>query len=160
MEAGDWITLAAVIIALGIGVASILHTQSLQRKERRERLLNEITEWAVDVLRCEPEVSTPFQAGVKDERSILPVINVDLLTKYRKAAARSEYIRQVALNFEKDLQSAAKKAFDELSNTIEFLSRHATKATVQEVGNYRLRLVLSTKALIKKVAKLKTQGIS
>ncbi|MFC1929455.1 hypothetical protein ACFLW6_01110 [Chloroflexota bacterium] len=46
MELGDWITLSAVLVALGIGVASILHTQSLQKRERRERLLNEIIEWA------------------------------------------------------------------------------------------------------------------
>jgi hypothetical protein len=46
MEVGDWITLAAVIVALGLGVASILQTQILQKRERRERLLNEIIEWA------------------------------------------------------------------------------------------------------------------
>jgi hypothetical protein len=50
MEVGDWITLGAVVVALGIGVASIIHTQSLQRKERRERLLNEIIEWAMDAI--------------------------------------------------------------------------------------------------------------
>jgi hypothetical protein len=49
MNCGDWITLAAVIVALGIGVASILHTQSLQKRERKERLLNEIVEWASNV---------------------------------------------------------------------------------------------------------------
>ena len=45
MEVGDWITLVAVLVALGIGLVSILHTQSLQKKERKERLLNEIVEW-------------------------------------------------------------------------------------------------------------------
>jgi hypothetical protein len=45
MEVGDWVTLGAVIVALGIGVASILHSRSIQKKERRERLLNEIIEW-------------------------------------------------------------------------------------------------------------------
>jgi Flp pilus assembly protein TadB len=49
---GEWITLAAVLVALAIGVASILHTQRLQKKERRERLLNEIIEWAIDILNC------------------------------------------------------------------------------------------------------------
>ena len=53
MEVGDWITLVAVLVALGIGIASILHTQSLQKKERRERLLNEIIEWATDIAKCE-----------------------------------------------------------------------------------------------------------
>ena len=49
MDIGNWITLFAVIVALGIGVASILHTQRLQTKERKERLLNEIIEWAIKV---------------------------------------------------------------------------------------------------------------
>jgi len=49
MDVGDWITLGAVIVALSIGVASILHTRSLQKKERKERLLNEIIEWAIKV---------------------------------------------------------------------------------------------------------------
>ncbi|MFC1914128.1 hypothetical protein ACFLXF_02515 [Chloroflexota bacterium] len=48
MEVGDWITLVAVIVALGIGVASILNTQRLQKQERKERLLNEIIEWAIE----------------------------------------------------------------------------------------------------------------
>ncbi len=51
MDVGDWITLGAVLVALGIGVASILYTQSLQKKERKEKLLNEIIEWAENVTR-------------------------------------------------------------------------------------------------------------
>ena len=46
MEVTDWITLAAVVVALGLGVASIIQTQKLQKKERKGRLLNEIIEWA------------------------------------------------------------------------------------------------------------------
>ncbi len=51
-QIGDYITLSAVAVALGIGVASILHTRSLQKKERRERLLNEIIEWAEEIHSC------------------------------------------------------------------------------------------------------------
>lgn len=50
--ASTWATFLAVVVALGIGVTSILHTNSLQKKERKERLLNEIIEWAVDIVKC------------------------------------------------------------------------------------------------------------
>lgn len=43
-------TLAAVIVALGLGVSSIIQTQKLQKREKRERELNEIIEWAEKVL--------------------------------------------------------------------------------------------------------------
>jgi len=47
MEISDWITLAAILVALGIGVSSLIQTERLQKRERKERLLNEIIEWAV-----------------------------------------------------------------------------------------------------------------
>ena len=49
MEVGDWITLVAVIVALGLGVSSLVQTQSLQKRERKERLLNEIIQWAIEI---------------------------------------------------------------------------------------------------------------
>ena len=51
MEVGDWITLGAVVVALTIGVTSLLQTQRLQKSERKERLLNEIIEWATNISR-------------------------------------------------------------------------------------------------------------
>lgn len=48
MEADDWITLCAVIVALAIGVASILHTRSILKKEQKKKLLNEIIEWVFE----------------------------------------------------------------------------------------------------------------
>jgi len=45
MKIGDWITVIAVIVALGLGVRSIIQTHILQKKERRQILLNEIIEW-------------------------------------------------------------------------------------------------------------------
>jgi hypothetical protein len=160
MEVGDWITLAAVIVALGIGVASILHTQSLQKRERKERLLNEIIEWAVDVLECEPEVSTDsLQAGVTDQSVVVAFIRVDLFLKYRKVDARSEYVRRIALNFEKGLQSAVKKATGELDTTVEFLRAHLDIATTQEVRDYRESLELSALAVIKEATNIKARDI-
>ena len=43
---GDWITLAAVIVALVLGVVTIIQTYRSQKRERKERLVSEIIEWA------------------------------------------------------------------------------------------------------------------
>ena len=49
MVPSDWITLAAVIVALAIGIISLLHTGSIQRRQYRHQLLQEIIDWAVNV---------------------------------------------------------------------------------------------------------------
>ena len=45
----NWIILVAVIVALAIGIISFLHTVSIQRRQYRHQLLQEITDWAVNV---------------------------------------------------------------------------------------------------------------
>jgi len=69
MEVGDWITLAAVLVALGIGVASILHTQSLQKKERNIqrtiRRTEEVQEWILEICSITSSGSPP---GDEQER--------------------------------------------------------------------------------------------
>ncbi len=49
MDISNWITLTAVIVALGLGLSSLIQTHRLQKRESRERLLNEIIEWVSDV---------------------------------------------------------------------------------------------------------------
>jgi len=104
MEVGDWITLAAVIVALGIGVASILHTQSLQKRERRERLLNEIIEWAIDVCRCG---LTPPKIPTSKTSTSLYLLDTlaELSLEFESISGRTEYINRIALNFGGNLQS-------------------------------------------------------
>jgi hypothetical protein len=107
MEVGDWITLGAVIVALGIGVASILHTQSLQKRERRERLLNEIIEWAVDVAKCRFEdKSTPsFQNSMQTLISIHRFLT-DISDNLERQQRRGLYISKVSPIFGKNMNTA------------------------------------------------------
>jgi len=81
MEVGDWITLGAVIVALGIGVASILYTQYLQKKERKERLLNEVIKWAEDIRKSSSESINP-------SKIILDAGNVQIATQQGFRALR------------------------------------------------------------------------
>ena len=66
---GDWITVAAVLVALGIGVASILHTQSLQKRERDvQRTIQrtkEVQDWILEICNIASSGSPP---GDEQER--------------------------------------------------------------------------------------------
>ncbi len=46
MNVSDWITLAAVLVALGLGVSSLIQTQSMHKKERQRQALERICDWA------------------------------------------------------------------------------------------------------------------
>jgi hypothetical protein len=123
MEVGDWITLAAVIVALGLGVAAILQTQSLQKRERRERLLNEIIDWALSTLNCflttaisdlpTLELSTKDFSSMKNHQT-LTIGNMQ--HEFEKVYNRGRYIQKKAAIFNSDLRGAIdelKKAVDE-----------------------------------------------
>lgn len=103
MEVGDWITLSAVIVALGIGVTSILHTQSLQRKERKERILNEIIEWSVEINKCGSEVGLQVIPGL-DEKHQKRIIRINWAFRYQVVDSKSNYIVSLAQAFEKETE--------------------------------------------------------
>ena len=112
--------LAAVIVALGLGVTSILHTQSLQKRERKERLLNEIIQWANDVTKGTSEVNTPIAPRLGDE-TIEQVTQRSKLLKYVTINAKSEYIKRIASVFEEGLVSDVEKVTQNLNLVIYFL---------------------------------------
>ena len=51
MEISDWITLAAVIVALALGISSIKQTQRLQKRERSVRAAEELRIWSEESLK-------------------------------------------------------------------------------------------------------------
>ena len=77
-------TLLAVIVALYIGVSSIRQTRDIQKRERKERLLNEIIEWAEKVCR------------IRDERP-LPKIE-EILSSEDEKAYKAWIFKEVAEN--------------------------------------------------------------
>jgi hypothetical protein len=124
MEIGDWITLGAVIVALGIGVASILHTNSMQKRERKERLLNEIIEWAEDIRQSSAEDINPNKVLLDS-----PVMQISSQTgflrlhkRYQDLNTRSAYMKEtISKVFGRELLSALEKVIQELDNNIKIL---------------------------------------
>ena len=190
MNIGDWITLAAVIVALGIGVASILHTQSLQKKERRERLLNEIIEWANDVAVCEFTVNIQeplpifsrlyekdmLQLSKADEEKILEGIKKDvdrfwlhhimnLHRNYQALGAKGEYILILsnAKYFESiinNVRTVNAQISDHEEGLWEYMKNMDDKDRRDKLENKAKELNTSAVKLIRKATKINTRDIS
>lgn len=130
-------SLATLVLALGTFL-TIWQNQSLQKRERKERLLNEILDWK-DIHKSSLEVNIPFidmtrirelemqgfstglieqmKEGVK--KQIETYVAWQNLTSHAKAVAMNEYIKAIAKeSFEKELL----KEINSLGNVlVEFL---------------------------------------
>jgi len=126
MTTSDLINLIAAILVGGGTLAlaimtwkSIRQTRGIQKNEKRDRLLNDIIEWAVDINKCGWERELSMPVGVPQERYELYWVyqDINLLSKFRAADAKSEYIGSIASAFGEDLTSAfdnVKKQLDKL----------------------------------------------
>ena len=160
MEIGDWITLFAVIVALGIGVASILHTQNLQKKERRERLLNEIIEWAEDVADNAALGHRGLPSKLTANAEWTDYLH-NLFHRYHKALVRSEQIKEIALTFGGELYSSFvtvnQMTLDTSKDIIEYGKR---KVTIEKLESSETQLCESAVNLLKEATKLKIKDTS
>jgi hypothetical protein len=113
METGELVlailTFMAILVALGLGVANIVQTKQIQEREKRERLLNEIIEWAIDVCRCGlkpfPLPTSKMAESKAGIELYLTSILMELLLEYESISGRTEYLKRIALNFGGNLQS-------------------------------------------------------
>lgn len=190
MELSDWITLAAVVVALGIGTSSLVQTQKLQKRERRDRLLNEVIEWAVGVATCEYSVSIEKPSliftklydkdarayDIKDKAKLARGIMQDhkrvwqsrymnLHRNYQTLDARGEYI----------LSLSSTKEFESIHNTIKNLTVQICDYSeilleyIKDIENESQQKIVDTSAkaihksavqLIRGAVKTKTKDIS
>ncbi len=81
MTTANWINLVAALIVGGgtlfLGIMAwrtILQTRSIQKAEKRERLLNEIINWATDVARYGIESDSPDLSDDKDAAKSWPFL--------------------------------------------------------------------------------------
>ncbi|MGB2814737.1 MAG: hypothetical protein WBC50_07950 [Dehalococcoidales bacterium] len=105
MEVGDWITLGAVIVALGVGVASIIHTNILQRKARKERLLDDIIEWAMSIESRGIEKDVLMSRNQRDLKSFMFDSFGKMKFNLEASLIRSQHILSIASSFGKELNN-------------------------------------------------------
>lgn len=138
MNAGDWITLSAIIVALGIGVASVLHTQNMQKKERKERLLNEIIEWAENTYKCGVEsnywnlnnIVSKYFDKPHDKKSLLAELSlynftgsIELSSAYVIVERESNYIITISSIFGISMQNSVKRLQESLKEHINLIDK-------------------------------------
>jgi len=88
---------------------AIWQNRNLQRKERRERLLNEIIEWGLEVSRVTSTSAFTRYAEVEDIHKQRLIIVSDLLGKFTSLETRGKYIKQIALKLENSLGNVAEE---------------------------------------------------
>ena len=101
-----------------------MHTQSMQKRERRERLLNEIIEWAVDMTKGELLMEFADVKGIKDIRKtrLYLYVTMDKLQfTFRQARTRGLYISRTVSILGKDLQKAVEELIRNLEAHIQVL---------------------------------------
>ena len=158
----NWLTLGAIAVALGIGVTAILQIKRIQKKERRQRLLNEIIEWSKDVINCTSELNIPLVRGV-DRTTMLIYGRSNLYFKYRSVNARSSYVREIAAIFGVNLSSAVISVTSKIGEFIEILQASIDSlqknGTENEEGakSCELKLYDLTRVLIEKIVEVKVQ---
>jgi len=165
MVIGDWITLSAVIVALGIGVASIVQTQTLQKRERKERLLSEIIVWADDIRKSSSENIDPSKVIL--DSPVMQMATQDyfiqLRKRYQAFKTKSAYIKEaISKVFGGDLLSSVNRVIQELDNNIELLRVCLTqkgKDNIKEVENCKKSLDSSSEELMILATKIKTKDI-
>jgi len=168
MASSDWINLIAAILVGGgtlfLGIMAwrtIRQSRSIQKAEKRERLLNEIIEWAIDVGKCAFEQKYDTVTGVSTEY-FMRVSRANTLSRFNVVNARSEYVTNIASVFEKDLalHSAVKGVTQKLDDIINIIGAVLEgKTTPEKISESEISLYRCVGILTKEATKIKTRDI-
>ena len=177
MTISDCISIVVAILVGGGTLAlafmtwkSIRQTRSIQKNEQRQRLLNEIIEWAMDAITCGFEIDIPEESEI-DIKAYKVHFLGRLSDKLRAIQARGEYMKEIASAsvFGQGLNSAVKKATDNLSRVIKNVEldikgedSEKTRAEKAEFEEYKKRegtLNQCLNKILEEAAKIKTRDI-
>jgi len=172
MTTSDWITLGAAILVGGgtlfLGIMAwrtIRQTRSIQKAEKRERLLNEIIEWAANINSCGWRLEYPMSGEVTDEPHQL-LRRVNIFSRFMIVGTKSEYVEKIASVFGGSLYSAVKDTKKKLDKfikqqweSIKLKDREIKKISKNREDSEKA-LYKSADKVIKEAAKIKTRDIS
>jgi hypothetical protein len=188
MEPAGWITLAAVLVALGIGVSSIRQTNKLKKAEKRERLLDEIIDWALEIQTNALRVEIPLDSNLSAGK-MRKTMEANSLFRYGSTFTKNDYIMAIANEgFKRDLQTEVVEAISIFSAFLflkgtSFGMKNIEKSFGGEIPtsimdelkkeikdnpkkleelleDYSTKMALTINTLLNKIAKIKARDIS
>jgi len=180
MGTSDWINLIAAILVGGgtlfLGIMAwrtICQSRSIQKTERRERLLNEIIEWAIDASKCDVALDPTAIVGITDTekaRLFVEALTSKGRTSITEMWGKSQYISKIVLSTWQDLQKAVEELIKNLGVLVELLDECSDAAASNlidafgrasaKVGEHKLKLYKSAEKVIEEATKIKTRDIS
>ena len=160
--------IAAILVGGGTITLAVMtwkavgQTRAIQKSERRERLLNEIIEWAVDILKFSP---MPKQAIFalklkKEEPKVEDVImlwQVSLSEFLLPIISKGAYINRISETLGKNMCAATNKASLCLGNIIEYINKlEATYSSLEALTKPNEELHNAAVQIIEEATKIKT----
>ncbi len=185
MTTDNWINLIAAIIVGGgtlfLGIMAwrtIRQTRSIHEREQKQRLLNEIIEWAIDVIRISWGFGKAFKEAIRPaterEQQLFKYAHVaEVKESFMQFVGRNIYITAVVFPpFTKSLQEPIKVLEKDLVAYIEFLddwqrelqfniaNNKSDKEENSEKADEHVRSIhKSANKVIEEAAKIKTKEI-
>jgi hypothetical protein len=141
MTISDWVNIAAAILVGGgtlfLGIMAwrtIRQTRSIQKAEKRERLLNEIIEWASGCMSCAFEIDRPHLREAKSVEQYIDRMQTDLTDKLKSFQTKEKYIKGIATPslFGQSLSDAIKISIDCLDLTIKCIEKDTPNTDEEE----------------------------
>lgn len=96
MNARDWITIAAILVALGLAAYALIETRSIRKRQYRQALLGDISKWATDLLLCANTLDEIYLAKKLGERSRAVDLAARWLAQTDMLKTRLKYIQETS----------------------------------------------------------------
>ncbi len=133
------VALGTLILAL-VTSLTIINSNEREKRQRKERLLNEIIEWATDVLRCCHQFEIPLLGSGSGEL-LLRRIEANRVTKLGEIACTSQYLMVVASKMNTELFDTIQSVVKEIGKTREVLMERANIETKLDEGKVKQKEV-------------------
>jgi len=153
-----WFFAASAGATLLLAIAAfwaIWQNHQLQIRERRERLLNEIIEWAMDVAVPQFSIGTESLLSNVTENDKLVFHQLSQASHTHKLRVRGNYYRKIAPIFTKDLGIAIEKVITELEKHANLIAT----ASSYDIGKHQFELEQAANKVIEEATKIKTKDI-
>jgi hypothetical protein len=113
----------------------IISSKEQEKRDRKERRLKEIIEWATDILVCGRDISRGLFKGIVKGSTSHRAVEIEVEAKFNVISWRGVYIRHISSNLNKTL-------YDKVLNTQRILRQHVKIMGLDFMGKIKNASVL------------------